>query len=1551
MPPIMSFNKNKKLKNNNATTFSSVVISLIVIQLFFSIRTFASTAIIELLGTSHSAIYPNENSIYSKAIYCHNAICHNALLEVNRALFGDFLPSGQYSDVGDEVTVLSKIFKITKLLSSTRQNHMGEEAGVYYALESIFGTAEDLSPTTISGCLNKMIQDLSEASPDIGNIVLKSIGSTSDGIGTGSLIEMLNLAIYTLSTKPIVEGTLAQLANAVEQIPISNELLTINLNYFKRVAETLTYASLFFDDADILSVKRVIGSQEDDGQTIQGFVNAIIELTSSASPDFDEQLESLLKVSSYPESLFGCLNTVVSIVNTKLIDLLKINKLREAITQFFDQQVSSSESELYKKLIIKIDEVATDLYPIVKKVGARSLEAQAPSCTKCTAQFEYRSDEATNFLRLGMQRANLTTDQADDRFLSEFDCKSTIIAGMNINKISFDIFNRSNNFSRFINLIGDSFPSLDDNTLSSYVAKLVNGFYLHPIRQSVAANVQSELMLIDKCISTADDSFATLKNSPYLGNMSFVEFENPNTLSKKIQLLQSALERGFITTDRSIALRLFNAIGIHSDQQNSILNELRKLRIAIQLSNVENLPASMDLSKQIIERAKTIVDELLVLLHRGVFFDYFRTVEAGLKNASKKHGQLSFDSGLDSVLQKSRFFELAPFFSNYSYTLPPKSIVDFSGIMGTLFGQSSQTSLAGNMLALTTSVRSDLEYVKRCVGKPIDIRESPYIPSPNTLYGNINWMILQLEQNRVCSCLHTGTLLRSLSNDIAIFCNALEYFGNALNVIIANNPTMDSTDCALTFIQNAVNAVYTHINTILSKKSQMFDQSQCQAYRIDEQLQSLRNVVNALTNYIQKLLPEEFPEQEIVLSVASNPEYFYESIDDIVQRINVLSSKFSEFTTHLLNVKILPVSSRVPQSIEFIQQLLIHIANTLNDMVGTEALAFHLNEDKGLALSNLSDSVTEIHESIGALNELSSLCNSHIAFLGNNIYRLITELSGAIATVFNDDQIEIDSFVRNRRLEQYFNVFAQMAKRIARALPIENHNRRGKIRQVNDENVYLENALTTITNILFGGIKVFAKLAEELMSKSVTILPKYLMENDVQYRNVFSPCPSIDELAQSLADYLLPIARHSETLSYSLPIIGALNTFIGCVAEIQSNAAKIISLGDSNLPVSLTSLGNVLNSILDEFQNPRCCAPLLHVISEIKHTMGNATELFLSLIDVIFSPDATAIDPAALSGSFAKMGAGIRLVAENISHLSQRIRTTQTDFAQKLCFSDDIISDVIAVSESMHVMRDSLAEALPYLLNDDNLSEDIKNESDELYEIARMAGCWSQKLHELADNVKNKLMAELYSTDFSSDLSNSSFSQILAIFKATPYLAPFFTSIVSSLNKLCDSLNPGGGICKHFCSHGSKNLTPSITLIAQNIGKIVNEIQLLIDMSEPIRAITFAQATKQVIIQQAHEHCLLGTKKGEDNVVFYQSTEFSNLFLLRNSENFIFNNATVSFDSDGTISAPNELIGQKMSDVMPISLFKIVKQDVDLFQKIKERSIAYKHPLQYRRVK
>ncbi|MDR1208032.1 MAG: hypothetical protein LBJ89_01630 [Holosporales bacterium] len=63
----------------------------------------------------------------------------------------------------------------------------------------------------------------------------------------------------------------------------------------------------------------------------------------------------------------------------------------------------------------KIDGVRTKgLDPIVKRVGARSLEAgsneinlmgsraQAPSCTKHTDQSERRSEEATNFLRLGV---------------------------------------------------------------------------------------------------------------------------------------------------------------------------------------------------------------------------------------------------------------------------------------------------------------------------------------------------------------------------------------------------------------------------------------------------------------------------------------------------------------------------------------------------------------------------------------------------------------------------------------------------------------------------------------------------------------------------------------------------------------------------------------------------------------------------------------------------------------------------------------------------------------------------------------------------------------------------------------------------------------------------------------------------------------------------------------------------------------------------------------------------------------------------------------------
>jgi alanyl-tRNA synthetase len=46
---------------------------------------------------------------------------------------------------------------------------------------------------------------------------------------------------------------------------------------------------------------------------------------------------------------------------------------------------------------------ASDLYPNVKRIGGRSIEAQAQSCTRRTVQAEHRNDEPTNFLRLGIQ--------------------------------------------------------------------------------------------------------------------------------------------------------------------------------------------------------------------------------------------------------------------------------------------------------------------------------------------------------------------------------------------------------------------------------------------------------------------------------------------------------------------------------------------------------------------------------------------------------------------------------------------------------------------------------------------------------------------------------------------------------------------------------------------------------------------------------------------------------------------------------------------------------------------------------------------------------------------------------------------------------------------------------------------------------------------------------------------------------------------------------------------------------------------------------------------
>jgi hypothetical protein len=42
------------------------------------------------------------------------------------------------------------------------------------------------------------------------------------------------------------------------------------------------------------------------------------------------------------------------------------------------------------------------LYPVVKRIDGKNFCAQAPSCTKRTAQVEHKNDEPANFLRRGI---------------------------------------------------------------------------------------------------------------------------------------------------------------------------------------------------------------------------------------------------------------------------------------------------------------------------------------------------------------------------------------------------------------------------------------------------------------------------------------------------------------------------------------------------------------------------------------------------------------------------------------------------------------------------------------------------------------------------------------------------------------------------------------------------------------------------------------------------------------------------------------------------------------------------------------------------------------------------------------------------------------------------------------------------------------------------------------------------------------------------------------------------------------------------------------------
>jgi hypothetical protein len=1314
----------------------------------------------------------------------------------------------------DDVTVLSKISRISRLVCSIRQNHLEKEASILAEVSQIIGTIDDASASTIFGILNMMIRVLGDAPPNVNNIISALIGNSYSDIEGSSLISVLNSAIYALSTKHIVTN----LQSLAETITIPPPFVFPPL--FAHVINTLRYAALFLDDADIFAIKSVLGTSDDES-TVYGTINTISHLISTTPAGFEAQLEELLEFSLSPEttSLCGRLSVVMTIISTKLANLLAVQKLREAVTPFFCKEVQ--DIELYETLVATIADVATDL-------------------------------------------ANV--NQTGEFFLASFDPKCTVIPLLNINKLASELLIQSKNFGEFAELIGVKFTFFGEDTLSSAVAELVDGFYLHPVRQSFEENIIRKLDLMWNDIAVLRVS--PLKDSPYFGNNAFFDIESPNTLTRKAKLLQGALDRSFVGINHATAVALAGTIGMHPEQQNSLYYEICKIGEALPHEGVS--PDDIENASQIILKAKPMIDQLMVLIHQSFFSNFFKTIHTDLKAASKTYGDMSFLSGLDIAVQHSGIGEVALFFEDDSYTLPNEIIIDCYGIMGSLRGSSTQTSLAGRVLSLTDAFTKDVDYMSRCVGDATDLRDSPYSSVKSTLYGNMNWILHQIRDKKICSCVHTGDLLQALSNEVLIFCDALDSLGDHLDTAISAHPMARYTDQALTSIANALNTISVQIEAIYQKNSAITDFT-VQAYKINFSLQVLRNAFWTLTSNIQKILQQELPLRQINSPRMTDVTHFYQALDSVAVSVNMLSLQIRTFFNHLQNVQFLPVSSSSKEIIRSSQHALANIYGTLTNIRETANLAHHLNQNA--AVESLIGYVQNIMESFNSLNDLAPLFDSHRNFLVSNIARLLTTIANAVSTSFADNNIEVDLFIRNRQIDSYMDAFVEMGGQISQAV-----RNLSNAEIAADTNVCIERNLAHITNKLSAGANLFIKLASDLLHTEILPIQKYTIVPNRQYDKfpIDEITASVNSLSQALLN-VFQVVESSQTLAYHPLLINALQTFIGYVNGMHLEGSQ-----------SLEMLTQRLSQIVEPLMHPQCCVPLERVLFYIKDAIRNATLRFDS--DMVSFSDTELLQ-----------------IAGAINALHQKMRRIVPDFSKRLCFSDEIFPEVVEILDA--VTYSHIGSTAPF--------PEIIHVQDEVFETATFLNLWSQKLHFLVEQTMDP-QAIRYILD----------------------LAPFFSSVQHALSRLAGLFSEFPR--KEFCSQGGKFLGPSVTLMARNLDKIVNEIHLLTDISNPVRAITQTQQTRQLITTNAHQHCLLG----HDNVVYYRHRATPGLFILRidtgaPTSHFTHGADAVIVNDEGIIASPPALAGGRIADFAPISLFTIVRQDADMLHRIHMMLQAY----------
>lgn len=1554
-------------------------IYLISMFLFFFGGLQAHESLSEILGSPHDPCYPPYSSLFSKISYCHKIISSNTLLQKYIQPFGTLHIFDNSLEFCDDITIFAKISKIYHWVSKISLLHPQRYKDILLEIEKVIGHDQDKKDQkTVSGYLNSLIQALSDSRTDFSTKIPELTGKTTDGIGNRNLIETLNSALYVLSTKDIIQNAqdleipnslmnqLKNISESLENNQVENslkiwgtihqtnfDLYSTNFSNFYRILEILKQVSPFLEKEDIIAIYQIIGSFEDslETRTLFGLLNKINHVCRNHPIDLEEQLAILLgnpqSFEKNNDSFSGILNTLYAPIHQKLLKRLQdpsifsCKKLYEAIFNHSFFQKNIRNKNLFKKLGSKIENIQSDLQ--------------------------------------------------EDNFSPTFSSQEFFISFMNTWEILYKIYSSIQNLnSSFEKLIGNEYiplESIESQTLSCLIEKLMRSFYLHPLLKKLGSPTskpsQQGLTLFERAHAFGEQILITPQNSlksknnlkkpPYFGNYQLADLDIPDTLYRKIVLLQGALESGYTFINSREAQYFTNYIGSMDDKNtHTLFGMINTLQSSYNSQNIS-------LCQQIILEAKDKIDSILFYIHKYIFPIYFNFIDHELTRTSLSFKKISQESGLNIALEKLNIQSLSQFFENASYTLMPKTVLDLYGFIGTISGRFIQISLLGNVLSLKKNIALQPSFILQYIGKEDDLKNPLYPLEKNTLYGNINGIRAQFENNKICSCFQTSLMLNNLSNEISAFTETLQSLSENIDEILVTNPSSHAVNSSLLFIQKILTQIHEQTNLIYTLKSTSKISQECQAFFINPYLQSLYNIFYHLTERTQKILPPQTFKNSslkrhpllIPGEIGEECKLFHQSLERVTNSLLELYETGQQFIKHLLEVKFFPLPSQTPDILSSYQESFKNIQNCCEKIMQYPSLCHHkINKNDPHPLPQISKCIGNFSTLLSSTENFNSLRGSYFSFQLASMTRLIKEIKSLISSIFINKNQNIDEFIRNKHIDPYIQTllntwkkFKDIIKNLTKMQPFLSLTE-------NYQASFLEEPLKKITHILYSTLSVLCDFSQSEQHQNTPLPSPYAYEQDHLYR--YSEIPiNFKQMNEALQDLqsilvnddkniltLLCTLKNSSNLSYSPILIDAFLFFQNSFDDLKQNLLSFsfplhssysnIQPPFSDIVLTLSKFTDIFKILAEELKNPRCCSPLLNILFKIKISVKNLTQLFNALIDLLSNTNIHK-NIQNLQKQFSDIGLSLCRIAEAINQLSNKIIEISPYLSQKRCYSDELTHETSLILESISDLQNILQQILQQTPQPEIQPESKITASYELNEIANSLEQWDLKIHELVLLIKNQLNSVSFSSSQESNLEIC-FSQNLQLFNsfiiynATPDLVLFFSNIASSLHKLSESLSfivcQGKSICQTYTTH---QLIPNLLRIAENITRIENSIQLLTNIFECIKSKNSAiKVTK--ILKSSSPSWLLGV----DHEIFYRHIKNPKLFikLITNPSSKTFNSSCFPFfeykgeqvlwDACQTITS-KDLAGQKIDDFSPISVIIPLQQMEKNLQEIQEK--------------